>query len=163
MPQTSEAQSSSDFETYRPIRSGTVRVTTGRKCRIREISNDEEEHSRCRSSYLAVVDIPAIAPHRPCPLTPAHTEHHPGSHEIGARCATRSVSLGPPDWGPFGDRTVRAMVNDVRVRVPRARTHNGLPLEMTCRNGLPLLPGGQVVAGSNPVSPTTKWVSDLAV
>jgi hypothetical protein len=60
----------------------------------------------------------------------------------------------PLTWGPVGDQTLCAMVNDLLVRARRARPYPGRSLALTCGNGLALLPGGQVVAGSNPVSPT---------
>jgi hypothetical protein len=46
------------------------------------------------------------------------------------------------------------MVNDLLVRERHAGTHGGRDLVATCGNALPLFTGGQVVAGSNPASPT---------
>jgi hypothetical protein len=47
-----------------------------------------------------------------------------------------------------------AMVNDLRVHARLARIHVGRILAATRGNGLPRFTEGQVVAGSNPVSPT---------
>jgi hypothetical protein len=60
----------------------------------------------------------------------------------------------PIAWGPFWDHTLCAMLNDLRVCELPARPHYGHLLVVTCGNALPQLTGGQVVAGSNPVSPT---------
>jgi hypothetical protein len=57
-------------------------------------------------------------------------------------------------WGPAGDQTLCAMVNDPRVCEPLARRSPCHKPAVSWGNVLPLLPGGQVVAGSNPVSPT---------
>jgi len=46
------------------------------------------------------------------------------------------------------------MVNDLRVCARYARARIGRLLSATWGNALPLFTGGQVVAGSNPVSPT---------
>jgi Thiamine pyrophosphate enzyme, C-terminal TPP binding domain len=56
--------------------------------------------------------------------------------------------------GPVGDHTLCAMVNDLRVCERYARTSHEGRLRVAWGNVLPLLTGGQVVAGSNPVSPT---------
>jgi hypothetical protein len=61
-------------------------------------------------------------------------------------------------WGPFGDRTLCAMVNDLRVCAHFARLYFGHTRAATRGYVLPRFTGGQVVAGSNPVSPTTKMV-----
>ena len=57
-------------------------------------------------------------------------------------------------WGPAGDHTLCAMVHDLRVCARYARTQHGQLPAVTCGNTLPPFSGGQVVAGSNPVSPT---------
>ena len=67
------------------------------------------------------------------------------------RCRWPRRVLGPP-W----DHTLCVMVNDLRVCARHARSQIGYALAMTCGNALPLFTGGQVVARSNPVSPTTQ-------
>ena len=67
------------------------------------------------------------------------------------RCRWPRRVLGPP-W----DHTLCVMVNDLRVCARHARSQIGYALAMTCGNALPLFTGGQVVAGSNPFSPTIK-------
>ncbi len=62
--------------------------------------------------------------------------------------------LEPRVRGPFGDRTICTVMNDLRVCARVARPQTGRTIAVTSGNVLPLLPGGQVVAGSNPVSPT---------
>jgi hypothetical protein len=58
--------------------------------------------------------------------------------------------------GPVWDHTLCAMVNDLPVCARYARARIGRLLSATCGNALPLFTGGQVVAGSNPVSPTSR-------
>ena len=65
-------------------------------------------------------------------------------------------------WGPAGDHTLCAMVHDLRVCARYARTQHGQLPAVTCENAIPRCTGGQVVAGSNPVSPTIKRPSELA-
>jgi hypothetical protein len=60
----------------------------------------------------------------------------------------------PLTWGPFGDHTLYAMVNDLRVCARLARPHFGHTRPATRGYGLARFTGGQVVAGSNPASPT---------
>ena len=58
-----------------------------------------------------------------------------------------------PTLGPIWDHTLCAMVNDLhieRLTLP----NRGHPTSLTWGNALPLRSGGQVIAGSNPVSPT---------
>jgi len=50
------------------------------------------------------------------------------------------------------------MVNDLRVCERLARLHPGHILAVTCENVLSLLTGGQLAAGSDPVSPTPEYV-----
>ena len=56
--------------------------------------------------------------------------------------------------GPFGDHTLCAMMNDLRICARLAWPQTGHTLPVTSGNVLPRFTGGQVVAGSNPVSPT---------
>jgi len=67
-----------------------------------------------------------------------------------------------PNWGPFWDHTLCAVPNDLRVYERHTRRPPARRLPTTCRNALPLLTGGQVVAGSNPVSPTSERLSEQA-
>jgi hypothetical protein len=53
-----------------------------------------------------------------------------------------------PIWGPLGDHTLCAIVNDLRVYERLTRAHVGRTLEVTRGNVLPRFTGGQVVAGS---------------
>src|SRR5271166_979041 len=62
--------------------------------------------------------------------------------------------LEPRVRGPFGDRTLCTVMNDLRVCARLARPQTGHTISVTSGNVLPLLTGGQVVARSNPVSPT---------
>ncbi len=54
----------------------------------------------------------------------------------------------------FGDHTLCAVMNDPRVCARIAWPQTGHTLAVTSGNVLPPFTGGQVVAGSNPVSPT---------
>ena len=56
----------------------------------------------------------------------------------------------------LGTHTLCAIVNDERVYERLARPNIGPKLPTTSENVLPRFTGGQVVAGSNPVSPTKK-------
>jgi hypothetical protein len=76
--------------------------------------------------------------HRQGPLFPFDTAH-----------------LGPP-W----DHTLCAMVNGLRVCERVARPHLDHTLAPTSGNVLLQFSGGQVVAGSNPVSPTVLTCDD---
>src|SRR5258708_7212957 len=64
------------------------------------------------------------------------------------------AAIREPSWGPFGDHAPCAMVNDLHVCTRDACCVSPGRRMVTCGNAFPLLPGGQVVAGSNPVSPT---------
>ena len=71
------------------------------------------------------------------------------------------VTEQPPDYvrgplvlGPVWDHTLCAVVNDLGVCDRLARHYIGRRLAVTCGNALTHYSGGQVVAGSNPVSPT---------
>jgi hypothetical protein len=78
--------------------------------------------------------------------------------------ARSSITEAPPAsrfWGPLWDHTSYATVNEPRfcerhtpARQPQKPSANWV-------NAAPPLPGGQVVAGSNPVSPTQKRSLDL--
>jgi hypothetical protein len=54
-------------------------------------------------------------------------------------------------------------MNDLRVCERLARPQSGLEPAATSENALPLFSGGQVVAGSNPVSPTERNSSSRPV
>ena len=56
--------------------------------------------------------------------------------------------------GPFWDHTLYALQHDLRVYARHARPETGRIRPATCGNALPPFPGGQVVAGSIPVSLT---------
>jgi hypothetical protein len=58
-------------------------------------------------------------------------------------------------WGPVWDHTSCAMVHDLCVCARHACPCRARSLPLACGNVLPLFTGGQVVAGSNPVSPTS--------
>ena len=78
--------------------------------------------------------------------------------------ARSSISELPPAsrfWGPFWDHTSYATVNDPRFCERHAPARQRHKSSATWENALPLLPGGQVVAGSNPVSPTAEMASEL--
>jgi hypothetical protein len=66
----------------------------------------------------------------------------------------------PPDWGPVGDHTVCALVNDVRVCAHHAQAHNGVPSAVTWQNALPLLSGSSG-RSFKAVSPTNSSAFDL--
>jgi hypothetical protein len=66
-------------------------------------------------------------------------------------------------WGPFRDHTLCALANDLRVCVRQAPTQVFRVLHASWGNVLPLLTGGRVVAGSNPVSPTSERCCELVV
>ncbi len=75
--------------------------------------------------------------------------------------ATQALRQGqprpiPPDhWvGPRWDHTLCTIMNDLRAQERHASRNKRRKTPVTWENALPLLPGGQVVAGSNPVSPT---------
>ena len=74
-------------------------------------------------------------------------------HALNLRPAVSQVSTRNQVWGPVGDHTSCAMVNDLRVCARHARAAQARRLRATWGNVLPLFTGGQVVAGSNPVSP----------
>ena len=77
------------------------------------------------------------------------TAPHPAPHKAAvAGAPVRRV------WGPLWDHTLCAIVNDLRA-YERTYTATERPqLRVTWQNVLPQFTGGQVVAGSNPVSPT---------
>jgi hypothetical protein len=60
----------------------------------------------------------------------------------------------PIAWGPFGDHTLCAVMNDLRVCARLAWPQTDRALVVTSEIALPRFTWGQVVAGSNPVSPT---------
>ena len=69
----------------------------------------------------------------------------------GASCGRRPPCMdGRPATSP---RSARPPPRPARASTRRSTPSQRKPLA-TCENALPLLPGGQVVAGSNPVSPT---------
>jgi hypothetical protein len=76
----------------------------------------------------------------------------------GGAAAVRTA----PCWVPFWDHTLRTLVNDLRVCERLARPTQAHTLAVACGNLLPLLTGGQVVAGSNSVSPTIVMSRDIA-
>src|ERR1700730_4481132 len=63
-------------------------------------------------------------------------------------------TYGSEGWGPIGDHTLSAAMNDLRVCARLAWPQTDRALVVTSGNALPRFSGGQVVAGSNPVSPT---------
>jgi hypothetical protein len=65
----------------------------------------------------------------------------------GARSAVIKLSVPGRVWGPAGDHTLCAMVHDLRVCARYARTQHGQLPAVTRGNAIPLLTGGQVVAG----------------
>jgi hypothetical protein len=66
----------------------------------------------------------------------------------------RSSLPAHPPGGPIRDHTLCTMLNDLRVPERHVSRIDREEPPATLENALPLLPGGQVVAGSNPVSPT---------
>jgi hypothetical protein len=63
-------------------------------------------------------------------------------------------SLRALTWGSFGDHTLCAIVNDLRVYAHLTRPQTERTLAVTGGNVLPQFTVGQLVEGSNPVSPT---------
>ena len=67
-----------------------------------------------------------------------------------------ACAYGSEGLGPIGDHTLRAVMNHLRVYARLAWPQTDRALAVTSGNALPRFTGGQVVAGSNPVSPTKR-------